>query len=94
MVNEELKDQLADKKEMELYCDFIEFLLKLMGWTLNRRDTSVSVYDLTFSLELSFLARQLGEGLAEWSGREERMMRVIKSVTEVCQIYESEEKYY
>jgi hypothetical protein len=50
LVEEELDEQLREKVETDLYYEFMEFLLRLLSCTINRRDNSVDVFDLTFSV--------------------------------------------
>lgn len=45
---------------------------------------------MTFSIELTFFARELAEELKEWTGKDEKMLRIIKSILEVVAVYEAE----
>lgn len=49
---------------------------------------------MTFSIELTFFTRELAEELKEWTGKEEKMLRIIKSIIEVVGVYEAEEPFY
>lgn len=80
---------------MELYHDFIEFTIKLLYWTINRRNNNaIEAFDITFSVELSILARLLGARLTQWENKEEKLLRIIKCIIQVCGIYDIEQQFY
>lgn len=61
----------------------------MMYWTLNRRNNVFEAFDVTFSVELSIFVRELSEKLKEWSGSTDKILRIIKGIIEVVNLYET-----
>lgn len=60
----------------------------MLFWTLSRKNNIIDAYDITLSIELSFFARWLGENLKEWTGKEDKILKITKEIIDIVGVYE------
>lgn len=64
------------------------FIVKLLYWTLSRKNTVIDAFDMTFSVQLSMFGRDLAQKLKEWNDKEDKLLKIVKDIIDIVGVYE------
>ena len=80
---------------MALLYDFLDFIIKIISLTISRKSyKNIEAFDLPMSIELSFLAKNVGGRLKTLTVSREKLAKIVKCIIEVCHMYSSEEMFF
>jgi hypothetical protein len=80
LIEEQMIYHISTKKEMDLFYEFLEVIIKTCSLTISRKAFhNIEAFDLTLAIQLTQLAKNIASPLKKCSNKE-KLLKIIKCI--------------